>query len=159
MSDFSAEGEPQAFDVLQQGRKVARVEWALSGVHNQLNALAAIAAAAHVGVAPAVAAASAGASFQNVKRRMELRGTVRGIAVYDDLPTTPRPCAPRSTACAAAWSHKARILAAFEPRSNTMKLGAMKAQLPWAAGGRRPGVLPHRRAGLGRQPTPWPRWA
>ena len=84
VSDFSAQGEPGAFDVLQHGKSVARVEWSLTGTHNQLNALAAIAAAHHVGVAPAVAAAAL-ARFQNVRRRMELRGMVRGIAVYDDF--------------------------------------------------------------------------
>ena len=70
VSDFTALGEAHAFDVLQAGRPVARVEWDLSGQHNQLNALAAIAAADHVGVAPADAARAL-ASFRNVRRRME----------------------------------------------------------------------------------------
>src|SRR5690606_13692522 len=70
VSDFSAQGEPHAFDVLQRGKLVGRLEWTLSGVHNQLNALAAIAAAEHVGVAPSQACAAL-ARFQNVKRRME----------------------------------------------------------------------------------------
>ena len=94
VSDFSAEGDPQAFDVLHQGRKAARVEWALTGVHNQLNALAAIAAAHHVGVSPEQSA-TALATFQNVKRRMELRGTVNGVAVYDDF--AHHPTALRTT--------------------------------------------------------------
>ena len=71
-----ARGEPHAFDVLRGGLKVARVEWALLGEHNQLNALAAIAAAEHVGVAPEVAAAGAG-ELRNVRRRLELRGERR----------------------------------------------------------------------------------
>ena len=75
VSDFSALGEPDAFDVLYQGNVVTHVKWALTGVHNQLNALAAIAAAEHVGVSPD-AAAKALQSFENVKRRIELRGTV-----------------------------------------------------------------------------------
>ena len=132
VSDFSAEGDPQAFDVLHQGRKAARVEWALTGVHNQLNALAAIAAAHDVGVAPAVAAAALG-QFENVKRRMELRGTVRGIAVYDDF--AHHPTAIRTTLDGLQrrlGSPRGRILAVFEPRSNTMKLGTMKSQLPWS---------------------------
>ena len=58
VSDFHAAGDPQAFDVVHQGQTVARVEWTLTGVHNQLNALAAIAAAEHVGVAPDVACAA-----------------------------------------------------------------------------------------------------
>ena len=131
VSDFSAEGSPQAFDVLHQGRKVARVEWALTGVHNQLNALAAMAAAHDVGVEPAVAAAALG-QFHNVKRRMELRGTVRGIAVYDDFAHHPTALRTTLDGLRRSLSPEARILAVFEPRSNTMKLGAMKSQLPWA---------------------------
>ena len=139
VSDFTAQGEPHAFDVLQRGQAVGRVEWALSGVHNQLNALAAIAAAEHVGVAPAVAA-QALASFENVRRRMELRGTVAraggAITVYDDF--AHHPTAIRTTLDGLrrhldqAGGARGRILAVFEPRSNTMKLGTMKAQLPWS---------------------------
>jgi UDP-N-acetylmuramate: L-alanyl-gamma-D-glutamyl-meso-diaminopimelate ligase len=139
VSDFTAQGEPHAFDVLQRGQAVARVEWALSGVHNQLNALAAIAAADHVGVAPAVAA-QALASFENVRRRMELRGSVAcnggEIAVYDDF--AHHPTAIRTTLDGLrrrldqTEGPHGRILAVFEPRSNTMKLGTMKAQLPWS---------------------------
>ena len=131
VSDFSAEGDPQAFDVLHQGRKAARVEWALTGVHNQLNALAAIAAAHHVGVSPEQAA-TALATFQNVKRRMELRGTVNGVAVYDDFAHHPTALRTTLDGLRRSLGQGARILAVFEPRSNTMKLGAMKAQLPWA---------------------------
>jgi UDP-N-acetylmuramate: L-alanyl-gamma-D-glutamyl-meso-diaminopimelate ligase len=118
---------------------VGRVEWELSGLHNQMNALAAIAAAEHVGVAPAEAARALG-SFRNVRRRMELRGTVeRGggaITVYDDF--AHHPTAIRTTLDGlrkkldAAGKQSERILAAFEPRSNTMKLGVMAAQLPWS---------------------------
>ena len=75
VSDFSAVGEPHAFEVLERDQSVARVEWALTGEHNLLNALAAIAAAQHVGVAPADAARAL-SSFQNVRRRMEVRGSV-----------------------------------------------------------------------------------
>ena len=131
VSDFSAQGEPNAFDVLQRGQVVAQVEWALTGVHNQLNALAAIAAAHHVGVAPAQAAAAL-ASFQNVRRRMELRGCVRGITVYDDFAHHPTAIRTTLDGLRRSVGAQARVLAVFEPRSNTMKLGAMKAQLPWA---------------------------
>jgi UDP-N-acetylmuramate: L-alanyl-gamma-D-glutamyl-meso-diaminopimelate ligase len=130
VSDFVAEGEPSHFKVLQTGKTVAEVNWALGGVHNQLNALAAIAAAEHVGVTPATAA-NALATFENVKRRMEVRGTVNGITVYDDF--AHHPTAIRTTVNGLRRQvGKARILAIFEPRSNTMKLGAMKAQLPWS---------------------------
>ncbi|QKV51846.1 UDP-N-acetylmuramate:L-alanyl-gamma-D-glutamyl-meso-diaminopimelate ligase [Comamonas antarctica] len=134
VSDFSAQGEPNAFDVLQRGRVVARLEWALGGVHNQLNALAAIAAAQHVGVTPAQACAAL-ARFQNVKRRMELRGTVRGIAVYDDFAHHPTAIRTTLDGLRRSTSSDQRILAVFEPRSNTMKLGAMKALLPWSLEG------------------------
>ena len=131
VSDFHAVGDPQAFDVVHQGQTVARVEWSLTGVHNQLNALAAIAAAHHVGVAPAQAAAALG-SFQNVKRRMELRGTVGDVAVYDDFAHHPTALRTTLDGLRRTLGAGARILAVFEPRSNTMKLGAMKSQLPWA---------------------------
>ncbi|MDP4923508.1 MAG: UDP-N-acetylmuramate:L-alanyl-gamma-D-glutamyl-meso-diaminopimelate ligase, partial [Limnohabitans sp.] len=130
VSDFVADGEPSQFQVLQAGQTVAEVQWAIGGVHNQLNALAAIAAAEHVGVSPAVAA-KALATFENVKRRMEVRGTVNGITVYDDF--AHHPTAIRTTVNGLRRQvGPARILAIFEPRSNTMKLGTMKAQLPWS---------------------------
>jgi UDP-N-acetylmuramate: L-alanyl-gamma-D-glutamyl-meso-diaminopimelate ligase len=130
--DFSAVGEAHDFEVLLHGRPVARVRWGLSGVHNQLNALAAIAAAEHLGVHPEVAAGAL-EQFQNVKRRMEVRGRVRGVTVYDDF--AHHPTAIRTTLDGLRQRvgvSGGRILAVFEPRSNTMKLGAMKSQLPWA---------------------------
>ncbi len=131
VSDFSARGEPHDFEVQQQGRPVARVQWSLTGVHNQLNALAAIAAAEHVGVAPEVAARAL-ADFQNVKRRMEVRGTARGITIYDDFAHHPTAIRTTVDGLRRKVGPQARILAVFEPRSNTMKLGTMKAQLPWS---------------------------
>ena len=125
-----ARGEPHAFDVLRGSLKIARVDWALLGEHNQLNALATLAAAEHVGVAPDVAGRAL-ATFQNVRRRLELRGEVRGIKVYDDF--AHHPTAMRTTVNGLRRKvGLQRILAVFEPRSNTMKLGAMKAQLPWS---------------------------
>ncbi len=125
-----ARGEPHAFDVLRGGLKIARVDWPLLGEHNQLNALAAIGAAEHVGVG-AEASARALASFRNVRRRLELRGIAAGVFVYDDF--AHHPTAMRTTLEGLRKKvGTARILAAFEPRSNTMKLGAMKARLPWA---------------------------
>jgi UDP-N-acetylmuramate: L-alanyl-gamma-D-glutamyl-meso-diaminopimelate ligase len=130
VSDFVAEGEPAQFKVLQAGKAMAEVQWGIGGVHNQLNALATIAAAEHVGVTPAVAA-KALASFENVKRRMEVRGQVKGVTVYDDF--AHHPTAIRTTVNGLRRQvGDARILAIFEPRSNTMKLGSMKAQLPWS---------------------------
>lgn len=130
-SDFCAHGSAQDFAVCYRGRQVARVQWALTGLHNQHNALAAIAAAQHVGVDPAQAAAAL-AGFGNVKRRMELRGSAGGVAVYDDF--AHHPTALRSTLAGLRQSlgAQARILAVFEPRSNTMKLGTIRQRLPWA---------------------------
>jgi UDP-N-acetylmuramate: L-alanyl-gamma-D-glutamyl-meso-diaminopimelate ligase len=130
-SDFSAVGEPNHFEVLQHGQSMAHVSWSLGGVHNQLNALAAIAAAEHVGVAPSVAAKALG-SFQNVKRRMEVRGTVGGITVYDDFAHHPTAIRTTLDGLRRQIGKGQRILAIFEPRSNTMKLGTMKSQLPWS---------------------------
>jgi UDP-N-acetylmuramate: L-alanyl-gamma-D-glutamyl-meso-diaminopimelate ligase len=125
-----ARGDPHAFDVLRGSLKVGRVEWPLMGEHNQLNALAAIAAAEHLGVAPAQAA-EALRSFENVRRRMELLGEAGGVKVYDDF--AHHPTAMRTTIDGLRRKvGRQRILAVFEPRSNTMKLGTMKAQLPWS---------------------------
>ena len=127
---FEARGEPHDFQVLRDGQPVGRVQWSLGGVHNQMNALAAMAAAEHVGVAPG-RAAQALSGFQNVRRRMEVRGTVGGVTVYDDF--AHHPTAIRTTVDGLRRQvGSARILAVFEPRSNTMKLGAMKSQLPWS---------------------------
>lgn len=137
--ELRSRGEPHAFDVLRGSLKIARVDWSLLGEHNQLNALATIAAAEHVGVSPE-AAGRALATFQNVRRRLELRGEARGIRVYDDF--AHHPTAMRTTINglrrkidaqqSAAHGERQRILAVFEPRSNTMKLGTMKALLPWS---------------------------
>ncbi|MBL0422876.1 UDP-N-acetylmuramate:L-alanyl-gamma-D-glutamyl-meso-diaminopimelate ligase [Ramlibacter sp. AW1] len=131
VSDFSARGEPESFQILERGEPRGQVRWELGGVHNQLNALAAAAAADHVGV-PVEHAAEALGSFRNVRRRMELRGTVRGIAVYDDFAHHPTAIRTTVDGLRRRLQPGQRILAVFEPRSNTMKLGTMKAQLPWS---------------------------
>ena len=154
VSDFCAEGEADDFVLCQRGQAAGRVRWGLSGLHNQLNALAAAAAAEHVGV-PVARSASALGRFEGVKRRLEVRGQVRvpvggpasgagapadeaatTITVYDDF--AHHPSAMRTTIDGLRrqldrhGSSGQRILALFEPRSNTMKLGTMKAQLPWS---------------------------
>ena len=131
--ELRARGEPHAFDVLRGSMKVGRVDWALLGEHNQLNALAALAAAEHAGVSIDAGAKSL-AKFENVRRRLELRGEVNNVKVYDDF--AHHPTAMRTTLNGLRRkmdaSQAGRILAVFEPRSATMKLGAMKAQLPWS---------------------------
>ncbi len=117
-----------AFDVLLHGALQGRVQWSLMGEHNRQNAIAALAAARHAGV-PVAMGIDALARFENVKRRMEIRGTVHGITVYDDFAHHPTAIATTLE----GLRHKAgaqRILAVLEPRSNTMKLGVMKAALP-----------------------------
>ncbi|MFM2111999.1 MAG: UDP-N-acetylmuramate:L-alanyl-gamma-D-glutamyl-meso-diaminopimelate ligase [Pseudomonadota bacterium] len=123
-------GEPQDFEVDWKGQTV-RVKWALTGVHNLMNALATIAAAEHVGVSPQQAA-QALAGFENVKRRMEVRGQVNGVTVYDDFAHHPTAIRLTVNGLRRTLPQGQRIIAVFEPRSNTMKLGTMKAQLPWS---------------------------
>jgi len=124
----AVEQGPNVFDVLFNGESQGRVEWELLGEHNRMNALAAIAAARHAGV-PVKAGIEALGRFQNVKRRLELRGEVAGITVYDDF--AHHPTAIETTVAGLRGKvGGARILAVLEPRSNTMKLGTMKAQLP-----------------------------
>ncbi|HEV7856162.1 MAG TPA: UDP-N-acetylmuramate:L-alanyl-gamma-D-glutamyl-meso-diaminopimelate ligase, partial [Herminiimonas sp.] len=117
-----------SFDVFFNGDKQGTVDWALSGEHNRMNALAAIAAARHVGVVPSQAIVSLG-QFENVKRRMELRGVVNDISVIDDFAHHPTAIAT-TVAGLRKKVGAARILAVLEPRSNTMKLGTMKDALP-----------------------------
>jgi UDP-N-acetylmuramate: L-alanyl-gamma-D-glutamyl-meso-diaminopimelate ligase len=115
------------FRVLFNGVAQGEVKWSLSGAHNIANALAAIAAARHAGV-PAAAACEAFTGFRNVKRRLELRGTVRGVAVYDDF--AHHPTAIRLTLEGLrARVGKKRIVAVLEARSNTMKLGVHREEL------------------------------
>ena len=120
-------GESSRFSVHFEGREVAVVEWTQLGKHNVLNALAAIAAARHVGIEPA-RSAQALAKFRGVKRRMEIRGAVGGVTVYDDF--AHHPTAIETTlAGLRARVGLARIVAVLEPRSNTMKLGVHREQL------------------------------
>jgi UDP-N-acetylmuramate: L-alanyl-gamma-D-glutamyl-meso-diaminopimelate ligase len=110
------------------GKVQGTLQWELMGEHNRMNALAALAAARHAGV-PVAQGLAALAEFKNVKRRMEVRGTVNGITVFDDF--AHHPTAIDTTVAGLRTKvGKARILAVLEPRSNTMKLGVMKDALP-----------------------------
>ncbi len=110
------------------GAAQGTLHWDLFGEHNRLNALAAIAAARHVGV-PAKYALDALTEFKNVKRRMEVRGVINNITVYDDFAHHPTAIATTLQGLRDKVG-KARILAVLEPRSNTMKFGVMKDALP-----------------------------
>ena len=129
--DWSARILPESaaarFEVFFEGRPVANVEWSLLGEHNVMNALAAIAAAQHVGVTPRQAA-QALQVFRGVKRRMEVRGVVGGITVYDDFAHHPTAIETTLKGLRARVG-AARIIAVVEPRSNTMKLGVHREQL------------------------------
>ena len=117
-----------SFDVFLDNCLQGGVNWELLGDHNRMNALAVLSAARHVGV-PVETGIEALAQFRNVKRRMEVRGTVRGITVYDDFAHHPTAICT-TLAGLRAKVGGARILAVLEPRSNTMKLGVMKTALP-----------------------------
>lgn len=118
------------FEVMRAGKPLGAIRWSLSGEHNRDNALAALAAAEHAGVDP-VAGIDALSRFGGVRRRMELRGIANGVKVYDDF--AHHPTAIETTLAGLRRQvGKARILAVLEPRSNTMKLGAMAARLPGA---------------------------
>lgn len=117
-----------SFEVILRGEPQGRVQWDLLGEHNRMNALAALAAARHAGV-PVATGITALGKFRNVRRRMEVRGTVNGITVYDDFAHHPTAIGT-TLAGLRARVGTARILAVLEPRSNTMKLGVMKTALP-----------------------------
>lgn len=115
------------FDVLFNANKIATAKWSMFGEHNMQNALAAIAAARHVGV-PAELSIKSLADFKGIKRRMEVRGVVNGITVYDDF--AHHPTAIHLTLDGLRKNiGKKRIFAIFEPRSNTMKMGVHKKTL------------------------------
>jgi len=119
-----------AFDVYFGDTRQGQVQWELIGQHNVENGLAAIAASRHAGV-PAALAIECLSDFRNIKRRMEVRGEVNGIIVYDDFAHHP-------TAIAATLDGlrrhvgKAPIIAILEPRSNTMRMGINRNDLPVA---------------------------
>ncbi len=121
-----------AFDVARSGEAIASVGWQLLGRHNVNNALAAIAAAEHAGVDPAGACAALG-TFRNVRRRMEVLGSVGGVTVYDDF--AHHPTAIRATLDALrAHVGEKRIIAVLDPASNTMRRGVHRDTLGGALG-------------------------
>ncbi|HEV7164612.1 MAG TPA: UDP-N-acetylmuramate:L-alanyl-gamma-D-glutamyl-meso-diaminopimelate ligase [Gammaproteobacteria bacterium] len=123
--EVAADGS--SFDVLHGGQKLARVRWGMLGMHNVQNGLAALAAAAHAGVAPEQGAAALSV-FQGVKRRLEVRAQVDGVTVYDDFAHHPTAVAATLGALRARIG-KARLIAIIEPRSATMKMGVHKDSL------------------------------
>ena len=117
-----------AFKVSHGGTPIGDTQLDLPGAHNRANAVAALLAARHAGV-PMELGLKAIGSFRGVKRRLEVRGTVRGVTVYDDFAHHPTAIAATIEGLRSRIGNS-RILAVLEPRSNTMKLGVMKAALP-----------------------------
>ncbi len=109
------------FKVIYQGKNLGCVKWGLIGRHNMFNGLAAIIAARHIGITPSHAIETL-THFEGIKRRMEIRGVVNGVTVYDDF--AHHPTAIKTTLDGLRRQvGKARIIAVLEPRSNTMKQG------------------------------------
>ena len=131
----AAEAAPDGgrFRVRHRGRIVAEVEWGQRGAHNVSNALAAIAAARHAGVEPRVAARALG-GFTGVRRRLEHRATVAGVAIYDDFAHHPTAVEAAIGALRGA-REGGRVIAVLEPASNTMRLGTHRAALGPALAG------------------------
>ena len=115
------------FDVVDQGNRAGVVKWSMLGLHNVSNALAAIAAAHHVGVTIEHACEALG-RFKGIKRRMELRGEVQGIRVYDDFAHHPTAITTTINGLRANIGQR-KLIAILEPRSNTMKMGVHKETL------------------------------
>src|SRR5699024_3329197 len=116
------------FEVYHQQQKVAEVEWNIVGQHNMFNALMAIAAAYHAGVS-IEQSCKALATFVNANRRLEVKGEVNGITVYDDFAHHPVEISATLTALRDKVGGGVRILAVLEPRSNTMKMGVHSNEL------------------------------
>ena len=113
------------FVVFHKGEKTAEVNWSIVGQHNMHNALMAIAAAHHAGVSVESACAAL-ATFVNAKRRLEVKGEVNGITVYDDFAHHPEAIQATLPALRDKIGGSVRIIAVLEPRSNTMKMGMHK---------------------------------
>lgn len=124
--DIAADGH--AFNVMCEGLDIGRLDWTQTGQHNVSNALAALAAARHAGV-PVAEGLAALSRFQGVKRRMELRGEVAGVKVYDDFAHHPTAIASTLDGAQATLNGEGRLLAVLEPRSNTMRMGIHRDSL------------------------------
>ena len=117
-----------SFEVYHFGEKAGVVQWQIIGAHNMHNALMAIAASHHAGVSVAGACEALG-SFINASRRLEVKGEVRGVTVYDDFAHHPTAIEATIGALRSKVGKEARILAVLEPRSNTMKMGVHKEEI------------------------------
>ncbi len=128
MWDFRRGERDSQFSVLFNGAEKGLVDWGQMGAHNTMNALAAIAAARHAGV-PTKMAIDALSEFTGVARRMEVKGEIGGVTVYDDFAHHPTAIQATLAGLKKRIGNQ-RIFAVLEPRTNTMKLGTMRAVLP-----------------------------
>jgi UDP-N-acetylmuramate: L-alanyl-gamma-D-glutamyl-meso-diaminopimelate ligase len=126
--------DPHAFSLRLDGRVVGQVHWSLLGDHNRMNGVASIAAAYHAGVT-IDQALSALSQFEGIKRRLEIRGVVNGITVYDDFAHHPTAVASTIAGLQRKIHGGERLIAVLEPRSNTMRMGVHKAALAPALAG------------------------
>jgi len=136
-SALMAAPDGSRFQVRHHGRAVAEIEWEQRGAHNVANALAAIAAARHAGIEPALAARALG-RFKGVRRRLEHHATVAGVAIYDDFAHHPTAIEAAIGALRATRGSEAgagRLLAVLELASNTMRRGTHRATLGPALAG------------------------
>ena len=117
-----------SFEVYHFGEKAGVVQWQIIGAHNMHNALMAIAASHHAGVSVSGACEALG-SFITANRRLEVKGEVRGVTVYDDFAHHPTAIEATIGALRSKVGKEARILAVLEPRSNTMKMGVHKEEI------------------------------
>jgi UDP-N-acetylmuramate: L-alanyl-gamma-D-glutamyl-meso-diaminopimelate ligase len=127
-ADAGGDGSYASFDVFHGAQHLGRVDWDQLGRHNASNAVAALAAASHAGV-EASAGLEALRRFAGVRRRLEVRGTARGVTVYDDFAHHPTAITTTLEGVRRKARRDARVIAVLEPRSNTMKLGTHKAAL------------------------------
>jgi UDP-N-acetylmuramate: L-alanyl-gamma-D-glutamyl-meso-diaminopimelate ligase len=125
--------DASSYSVFYQNKSVGQVDWSLVGEHNMYNGLAAIVAAHHVGIEPQKACDALG-RFINARRRLELKGIVNDIAIYDDFAHHPTAILATLAALRSKVGGTARIIAVLEPRSNTMKMGLCKNELAPALG-------------------------
>jgi len=116
-----------SFEVWRAGECVGSADWNVFGAHNAENALAAVLAARHAGVPLEIALASL-TSFKNTRRRLETRGSVRDITVYDDFAHHPTAITATLEALRGRVG-KARVIAVLEPRSATMRMGVHRDTL------------------------------
>ena len=128
--DFKRGEQESQFHLLLNKADRGMIDWDQMGAHNSMNALAAIAAARHAGV-PTKIAIEALNTYAGVARRMENRGEISGVTVWDDFAHHPTAIQTTVNGLKKRLGHQ-RIIAVLEPRTNTMKLGAMRDALPGA---------------------------